>query len=1011
MALAAERAEAHEAAGEWCEAAVQYRELLAVAHDETEKARLCVRLAGCLIETCGKGEADEAGDCLADARKVIEEGDDYALRGAYALQRGRLYDLQANLKRALESYTEARLFLERAGTDVTHVDIVLARAERRRGELAKALSRLEGLEGDRLRGRMKAEWLDELGSVLLARGDTSAAVDTLEQALELDQSETDEFTAGRSRLLLAEAYMRQGLRPKAKQLIERALRSYSHEGSVAGLSEANAMLGLWYEEAEDYSNAVHYYQKGFELDRSSEDVIGQARAKRALGRVFRKKGDSARAQEYFDEARNLLSRDDDVELAALLTEQGHLALGGADPDFEEAVEQFNEALKIAVDDGDERAVAVAKRNLAKALREASDLGSAEQLLREAYPLLESRGDLRELDDLLDDLGEVLLDRDRYEEALECLEESLKLDRELGTVGSQGRTLLLIGRAHLQLGDREPAGEYFKQALDVYERAENDVGRSSALHELGSWYAEEGNLREAIRCFRQGLSIDSRQEDRIGVVRANRSLAMAHRRRGDLNRAEELLEEAEQELRGINDQMERALLLAERGRLALAEGRHKEARDRLQAARDIFQARSNSPVQAATCQRLLARVAASQGDCRFGLQLLNEAREVFESAHDNPELDELFDDLGSVYLQLGQLRDAEQVVRQSLDLGRRMGWRHGRGRSLLLLGEIGMRQGDMSEAYKHLQSAVALFAQINDEVGLSDAHRLMGDWYCDDRNPESDFGRALAAYKDARILDQAHRDLRGLARCNTRIGRTHRLAGQLFRAEEALEQAVDNLRGIDDPRELTPLEFEFGALHVARGEHAAALPHLRRALVGFRHMQQSDEVRSTLQLLVTAHQAMNNVREALECLRDMGSQHASMWNVLVKDLNPLIALPSHEAFEDGRYGLAVTAAFQALEGEFKRRAARLDQPPKADADVSNVINAWIERGDCVPTFTKDATRLKFGNFCTGAFDLLRNEIVHGSVDLSETDAFAALAVAHVIAQTLARDAPQAADSDG
>ena len=145
----------------------------------------------------------------------------------------------------------------------------------------------------------------------------------------------------------------------------------------------------------------------------------------------------------------------------------------------------------------------------------------------------------------------------------------------------------------------------------------------------------------------------------------------------------------------------------------------------------------------------------------------------------------------------------------------MGWRHGRGRSLLLLGEIAMRQCDRSEAYKHLQSAISLFTQINDEVGLSDAHRLMGDWYCDDATPKPISGAPSPRTRSARILDQTHRDLRGLARCNTRIGRTHRLAGQLFRAEEALEQAVDNLRGIDDPREQTPLEFEFGALHVVR----------------------------------------------------------------------------------------------------------------------------------------------------------------------------------------------------
>lgn len=1001
--LTFERAEALQAAGEWSDAAVEFRKLLASPGDAEAQARLRVRLAECLIETCAKGEADEAEECLAEARRAIEASPDLSLRGDYALQRGRLYDLQANLKRALGSYVQARELLEMSGSDVTRVDIVLAGAERRRGELTKALARLERIDAAELPGRLKAEWLDEYGSVHLARGDTTAAIDTLEQALEIDKSETNDYTAGRSQLLLAEAYLRRGLRPKAKQLIEGALRVYSQERSVSGLSEANALLAFWYEEAEDYSNAVHYYQKGFELDRSSEDVVGQARAKRSLGRVFRKKGDSSRAQEYFDEAHNLLSKDDDVERASLLTEQGHLALGGSDPDYGEAIDRFNEALAIAIEDGDERAVAVAKRNLAKALKEAHDLPAAEQLLREARPLLESRGDLRELDDLLDDLGEVLLDRDRYQDALECLEDSLKLDRELGTVGSQGRTLLLLGRAHLQLGDREPAGESFKEALEVYERAENDVGRSAALHELGSWYAEEGNLTEAIRCFRQGLSIDSRQEDRIGVVRANRSLAAVYRRRGDLSRADELLDEAEQELRGVDDQMERALLLVERGRLALAEGSHREARDRLQTARDIFQARSNSPAQVATCQRLLAQAALDDGDSEEALRLLELARHAFEEANDKPELDELYDDLGMVYLQTGRLAEAERAVRSSLDIGRRMGWRHGRGRSLLLLGEIAMRQGDFSEAFKHLQAALSLFTQIKDEVGSSDANRLMADWYCAEGNPERDLHRALASYKDARVFDQAHRDLRGLARCNIRIARVHRLNGQLYRAEEALEQAEDNLRGIDDPRELTPLEFEFGALRIARGEHAVALPYLRRALQGYKRLQQPDDVRATYQLLVTAYQSTNNVRDALECLREMGSQHASMWNVLVKDLEPAIATASHEAFADGRYGLAVTAAFQTLEQEFKRRAARLHAPPKPTSDISNLINSWVERGEDVPTFAKAATRVQFGNFCTAAFDLLRNEVVHGSADISETDAFAALAVAHVIAKQLARGA--------
>ena len=998
--------------GQWSEASRAYRKLLASHLDDPDRTVVLLRLAGCLMETTKRGQVDEAEDYLAEAQRRITASGAKELEGSLRLLQGRLDEQQGNLRRALDRYSAARQLLASSDQDLTKADLMLASVERRRGELNKALERLNLINSDHLTDDARADLLDELGAVQLARGDATSAIETLKYALELDEADANEYAASRSRLLLAEAFLRQGTRLKAKQLIDSAIRAYDREHADSGLSEAYALMGLWYEEGEDFASAAHFYKESFDLDRNSDDVVGQARAKRHLGRVFRKKGDSYRAQEFFDEARRLLPRDNDVEMAALLTEEGYLSLVGSEPDYDEAIDRFRRALDIAVDDVDERGIAVAKRHLAKALRENNDLRGAEKLLEEARPALEDRGDLRELDDLLDDLGEVLLEQDRYHEALACIQASLDLDNQLHTVGSQGHSLLLLGRTYLQLGERQKAGKAFKDALDVYRGAENRVGESEALHELGSWYAEEGNLNDAITMYRDGLAIDHRLNDRLGVVRVKRSLAAVYRRRGDLARADEMLEEAEHDLRPVNDQMERALLALERARMSLAQGRYRQARDHLKEASRIFEA-SSSAVQMATCQRLLANAAAAEGNYTKALDLLNQAHSVFEAANDAPELDQLFDDLASVYLLSGQLDEAEQAVHRSLEIGQRMGWDHGNGRSLLLLSRIMMQRGDMSAAFKEIQEAKKMYDRSEDEVGLSDTFSHLGDWYASDKNPERDLTRAASAYKQARRLDQFHRDLRGVGRCNRKLAHVYLLGADFERAEEALEQAQDNLRDVDDPREHGPLELEEGILYAARGEHGEAIRHYRRALTRFKDLSLHEDITRTYHLLVSSHQALGQVHESLECMREMGLEHASMWNILVKDLHPLVSKPSQASFATGSYHDAIAAGFRAVELEFRSRAQELK--PASDHSnevISRVIRLWLMSGsEDAPQFSRARTAERFADFCVSSFDIIRNSAIHESPRLSAVDAFASLAVAHLIATAIGARGGSSASAAG
>jgi tetratricopeptide (TPR) repeat protein len=996
-----ERALQLEWIGDWAAASDAY-EVLATVEDPAVRCQAQIRLARCLLETCKRGETDEAEELLVKAERLAGELDDPWLRGDLRLQQGRFDDLTGHLKRARKRYEEARELLSKGDADLTEVELILASAERRRGELAQALRRVEGISAESLPPRLRAEYLDELGAVLLARGEARRAIDVLEQALALDETTATPYAGGRSRLLLAEACMRTGAGDRAKKLIEESIRAYDRANADAGLSEAKALLGAWYEDREDYVSASHFYQEAYELDRSSDDRAGQVRAKRRLARTYRKRGDSNRAKELLADARRLLPEDDDVERAAILQEEAHLSLTGSEPDYERAINLFRDALDIAIEDGDDRNTAIAKRNLARAYRENDDKELAAQLLFEARDALEARGDLRELDDLLDDLGEVLLESDEYEQAERYLKESLELDNRLGRVSSKGRTLLLLGEVASRTGQRDAAGEYYKEALELYRHAYHEIGQSDALLQFGRWHLDQGQFEHAEQNLELALEINNRLHRPLGRVRAKRLMAAIARQRSNLDRAEDYLREARRDLGHIDDPPEQALLELEAGRLDLDSGNYRAAAVHLEDAKKIFLGTEN-PVDVGTCQRLLALAAAYDGRYTEALNLLEQARAEFTRRRDILELDEVYDDLGTVQFLTGDLDSALANAQKSLDLGTRAGWRRGKGRSLLLLARIHQRKGDFRAARTYIDDALAVYAETEDEVGQAAAEIESGDWFVNEHNEQRDLARAIIDYKHGRRLAQLHRDHRGAARCNRKLAHVHLERHDLQRAEDALQDAGTELRGIDDIRENAPLDYEFGRLASARGEYTTAVGHLRKALDGFNRLSEDEERRKAYQLLITAYQALGQVHDALECMREMGADQAAMYNVLVKDLHPVIASASSPSFAAGRYSDAILSAFGELEREFKTRAAKLGEPPDPTEKISRQIGIWAAAKSAdAPQFAHSNGLQRFGEFCITSFALLRNPAAHDGVVYTPADAFAALSVAHWIARTLDGD---------
>lgn len=988
-----------EAVGRWDNAADLYEQELAGQQSPADRAFLLVNLTRCLRED---DRYDEAEERIGQAKELVDEHDEPRVCGLMRLEEGRLSEYQGDHRNARRKYARALSLLEVDPTGHFRAILASAALERSLGELRRAEELLQQLDRDALTGEDQADYLGALGAVQLARGDYRSAEDTLSQALELDEAQSTEYGAAETRLLLAQAYLGRGDRDRARRLIEEVRDDVEAVDDTATLSDTFSLLGQLYEESDDYINAVRWYQQGLNLDLSAQDLLGQGRAYIRLARTFRKRGDLRRAQDNLEDARPLC-RDNDVERAELLTEEGNLALDQGD--YAIAEDKYRQARQLIEEDGDDRRTAIAARHLARALQEKGDLPRAEGLLREAMPVLRDRGDLRELDDLLDDLGGVLLEQDRYEEALKVLDESYALDQQIGAVASQGQTLLLRGQAFHRAGEREKAGKSLRSALDIYRQVRDEVGESNARFRLGEWYESEGQLDRALEHFRAGQAIDNRHDDRLGLGRTARALASIYRRKGDSRRGAELLGEARRELQHIEDPAERALLEMEAGRIAQARGFYDDAEESLRTASRMFDS-LESRVLAAKCQRLLASVAFARGRYDQAETLLELAREAFSRSSALPELDELYDDLGELRLRQSRLDEAETAIKESLDLGRAMGWHRGKGRSLLLMAKVALARRDISAARKHAASALDNYKEAKDEVGISETRLTFGDCLMAD----GEYQAAIAEYKTARRIDMRMGNERGLTRCYRKLGRVYRLRGEWIRAEESLDQAQEYGQNIQDPREQALYWLELGTLKAALNDHQAAIHHYRLAAKSFEDLSDQPNASTTYQRLAASYQAQGHIEEALNCMRETVQGHANLWSLMVRDLHPLVAQAAEPGFLDGHYAAAALQAYVALEQTIREAAGDAAENKEYER-ISDLLSFWLNaRNPRAPKLESSRDLSHWSQFARACFSLVRNPMAHGHAKMSARDAFVVLCMADFISRGLFPQSQESQPSD-
>jgi predicted ATPase/class 3 adenylate cyclase/Flp pilus assembly protein TadD len=164
-----------------------------------------------------------------------------------------------------------------------------------------------------------------------------------------------------------------------------------------------------------------------------------------------------------------------------------------------ATERFYaEALEIANELGDRRAIAEGMFNLSFVDRIRGDVDEGMAKLRKVLQVARSIGDQQLIADSLFLLGNQELREGRAQDALPMVDEALAIFRKLDNRFALADSLSGLGSVYRLLGNTEAAGEAHRQALEIFVEVGNPTGIAMVLEEIAMLETIDGRHERALR---------------------------------------------------------------------------------------------------------------------------------------------------------------------------------------------------------------------------------------------------------------------------------------------------------------------------------------------------------------------------------------------------------------------------------------------------------------------------------------------------------------------------------
>lgn len=271
------------------------------------------------------------------------------------------------------------------------------------------------------------------------------------------------------------------------------------------------------------------------------------------------------------------------------------------------------------------------------------LGNMDESLRLSHEVLTLGKDLEDgqlVTIALCNLGVAHMEMDKYFHSLEYFHKSLDMmDEHIDPWRKKNRVLYNISTLYYRIGNAAESGKYAEMALEAVKEENDPIGTSWCLNACGINLFLDGDNETAEGLFLDALDCCKASGDRQAHATALTNIAFIHQRRGEYDKAIEIMDQALGIFRDTENKRDTASTLVNLAHLYMEAQRIEEgyshALEALKVARETVGLRDD----AEACYILGTIEHYCNNDCGKAYGYYKEAIELFENIRRDAALDE------------------------------------------------------------------------------------------------------------------------------------------------------------------------------------------------------------------------------------------------------------------------------------------------------------------------------------------------------------------------------------
>lgn len=649
-----------------------------------------------------------------------------------------------------------------------------------------------------------------------------------------------------------------------------------------------------------------------------------------------------------------------------------------------AVENYREAANLFLITGDIRQATTALRNAGEILQLLGKTSESLACYKLALGLTKKTGDLIERGRILNDLAYLHFITGNTKETYQHARAAFRIGRQLGVREIEAGALSNLGEAYFSSGEVDKARQHQQQALLIWRALSNSHGQAIASIALGFYYRNLGEPEKALRSYVEALSIARHANDLSLETLALIAFANFKRKCGDRQDALDLYATAQVIAKRIGDQTSQGTILGGMGTIhfemgnkeqalhymeettkimerngtlwGVAEGKlelgriHNSLGEQEHALKYLFEALAifksiKMPRMESATLRALGQVYDSLGDTEKALDSHKSALKLTRPGEDQREEAYTLNYAGQTYEKLKRTHSALTCYRRALERSRRSADPAGEALTLYNLAHLERDRGNLAEAKRYIEAAVAIVESQRANVSSHDLRtsylarvRNTYDLYVDilmrlhNESPHSGFDAEAFAISEKARARSFLESLRE-ARANVRDG----VDPVLLAKEKQLNESL-----------ATKAQLHVQLLAAKQNDEAANVSKELDGLVGELAQLRAQVRQASPQLATLSMPELLNLKEVQRRLLDdqtillefvLGDDRSYVWAVS-RSASSSYELPRRAVIEKFALRLHnLLTAYQPIAGE--PTAVRVERQKKIDAELPAEIASLSE----------------------------------------------------------------------